>query len=129
MPHSTQHHGLQQHSVGEIYPWTVRIIDGPSGLRCQAFHCLTGETGIERYSGKIFSFQECHRLAENDARRELGIPETPLVDALPEPKYLGIIQCGDGRGWPVYSCPECGSLYSSTSRSIDCCTLPEHWQS
>jgi hypothetical protein len=35
--------GLQKHSVGEIYPWTIRGV----GDTCQAFNCIDGRTGTQ----------------------------------------------------------------------------------
>ena len=60
--HHATHSGLQQHSVGEIYPWTVR----GKGDTLQGFHCLTGEEGPRfQYTPSVEgSFSNAHRLAE-----------------------------------------------------------------
>ena len=62
MRHSNQYAGLQEHSVGEIYPWTIR----GKGNTLQGFHCLTGEEGPRfRYDSELEgSFTAAYRLAE-----------------------------------------------------------------
>lgn len=57
--------GLQRHSVGEIYPWTIMIV----GDNCQAFHCITGEKGpMHPFTNFGDSFKAAHALAEEDVR-------------------------------------------------------------
>ena len=40
--HDNRHYALQRHSIGDIYPWSIKRI-GDSYQ--QPFHCITGEHG------------------------------------------------------------------------------------
>lgn len=40
MSHSAKHAGLQEHSVGELYPWSIKQV---GDKYCQAFHAVNGE--------------------------------------------------------------------------------------
>ena len=68
--HHASHPGLQEHSVGEIYPWTIRGVNNT----LQGFHCLTGEEGprfsyvsdhfLDVQVPAIRQFNDAHELAE-----------------------------------------------------------------
>lgn len=73
MAHNAIHGGLQQHSIGEAYPYAVVIIDNAAGGfgYAVARNLITGET-LQRhdYRGDIAgSFDRANNAAENDARR------------------------------------------------------------
>ena len=42
--HNNRHVGLQNHSLGEHYPWTISAKGYPDH-KWHPFHCLTGEWG------------------------------------------------------------------------------------
>lgn len=59
--------GLQNHSIGPLYPWTIQVV----GNACQALNCLTGETKAKfRFSSQrnaddhSLSFFDAHEQAE-----------------------------------------------------------------
>jgi len=60
--------GLQLHSTGPLYPWTIRGV----GDTCQAFNCLDGRTGPRRpYEPNIAgSHQIAYDLAVGDAETQ-----------------------------------------------------------
>lgn len=77
MGHDTQHAGLQQHSVGETYPWTVRQV----GNTCQAFNCITGKAMPAQWefdqeqdangNTVLVGFEQAYAQAEADMPSEL----------------------------------------------------------
>jgi len=54
--------GLQHHSIGVLYPWTVRGV----GNSLQSFHCITGEQGQKHQYGSEQTFEQAHLKAEID---------------------------------------------------------------
>ena len=61
--------GLQNHSIGDIYPWTI-VIRGHGPGVCYAQHCITDEKLLEfRFTkmGEGGDFKKAHRLAEQTA--------------------------------------------------------------
>ena len=87
MRHSESHPGLQNHSVGEIYPWTIRGV----GDSLQGFHCVSGEQGPRFYwysdpIGPQLDFSTAYRFAElwvEDQRIGLDIIDAGrLADAI-----------------------------------------------
>lgn len=58
--------GLQNHSVGPLYPWTIQIV----GDACQALNCLSGETKAKFQFTSLdddahsLSFFDAHEQAE-----------------------------------------------------------------
>lgn len=56
--------GLAKHSVGELYPWTIKVI----GRRCVPFHTITGEHGQPFWfistADDDKTFEGAHALAE-----------------------------------------------------------------
>lgn len=70
--HSDRHQGLQRHSLGETYPWTVAVKGHGDSYRCVPFNCLTSEEGPS-FSIPFFGFEAAHRIAENYGRVRLGI--------------------------------------------------------
>jgi hypothetical protein len=57
--------GLQSHSIGELYPWTIRGY----GESLQAFNCITGEQGVRHEYGKEVSFESAYNKAKADCIR------------------------------------------------------------
>lgn len=47
--HSPVHAGLQQHSIGDIYPWMLIVQSGASGHWLMVKNGITGEVGPEFY--------------------------------------------------------------------------------
>lgn len=41
--HSDTHKGLQNHSIGDAYPWTISAVDTSKGLYWYAWNCVSGE--------------------------------------------------------------------------------------
>lgn len=87
MKHSQQHLGLQEHSVGEIYPWTIR----GKGNTLQGFHCITGEEGprFRYYDSTAYrQFKEAYQLAELWVEKQIigldVIDAARLKDAIAE---------------------------------------------
>lgn len=56
--------GLRSETVGDLYPYTVRVIDVDSEMYCQAFHCLSGWTG-SMFSVSWYGFEIAHNMAES----------------------------------------------------------------
>lgn len=49
--HGAKTGGLQQHSIGDLYPYTVMAVGhGPTKLMYCAFDCRSGSTGRERHT-------------------------------------------------------------------------------
>lgn len=46
MRHHNEHAGLQEHSVGSLYPWSIKRVGDKYQ---QPFHCITGEHGPAFY--------------------------------------------------------------------------------
>ncbi len=60
MSHSKEHAGLQKHSVGELYPWSIKRIGDRYVV---PFHCITGE------EGRKFTIDGDSRQAYRDAEQ------------------------------------------------------------
>jgi hypothetical protein len=59
--------GLQSHSVGELYPWSIVVIDSNGHGVCQGRNLITGEIICNvKYNdfGSSGSFESAHRTAE-----------------------------------------------------------------
>ena len=82
--HSEAFPGLQNHSVGEIYPWTITRVGDQFE---QPLHCLTGRKGPEFLLGTTKNGQSAYKQAELWCKQDLGIE--PGRDAEPEPTILG----------------------------------------
>ena len=63
--------GLQKHSIGELYPMTVRVVERNDRLYCQAFDCLTGWCGSS-YAADEGNFARAHESATNECEVVLG---------------------------------------------------------
>lgn len=80
MSHSALHHGLQAHSIGELYPWSIVVIDNAAENRgyCVARNLTTGKTLTRREydsspaASEGESFELAHALAESDARKAIA---------------------------------------------------------
>ena len=65
--------GVQGWSCGEIYPYSVVVVDGgESGYYCQAFHAITG-VKLSRYyyapgPNNFGTFSRAHKAAESEAK-------------------------------------------------------------
>jgi len=67
--------GLQNHSMGDLYPMTVRVILKDEDFFCQAFHCITGWEGSRFHAGNgsdNAAWSKAHRQAEAECEVELG---------------------------------------------------------
>lgn len=66
-----QNSGLQVHSLGELYPWSVVVYRSRYARYVRAENLVTGECGPKRYYNVPFcpQFENAHRLAELDARK------------------------------------------------------------
>ncbi len=65
--------GVQAWSCGEIYPYSVVVVDGgPNGYYCQAFHCHTGVKFSRYYYApgpdNWATFSRAHKAAESEAK-------------------------------------------------------------
>jgi len=61
--HNAEHGGLQNHSIGSVYPWTISAKHGSTGIRYYGWNTISGE------QGPCFSVDDCqstsaHKLAE-----------------------------------------------------------------
>ena len=93
--HSNEHLGLQQHSVGELYPWTIMIRKDPT----KTVGSVVPVNGATGYYGPSFqfdgwgeSFYAAHRLAEQwvkDLPPGGGPPVVDRVSAFEELAALG----------------------------------------
>lgn len=83
--------GIQEHSCGPIMPWMTVIRSGPDLGVVYAMHGGTGEKLAEhafRWSVEREhpdGFYTAHALAENDARRALGLELVEVPCLLPIP--------------------------------------------
>lgn len=67
--------GLQNHSLGDLYPMTVRVIFKDNNYYCQAFHCLNGWEGSRFLAGNghdKVAWAKAHGQAEMECEVELG---------------------------------------------------------
>jgi hypothetical protein len=96
MSHSNEHSGLQEHSVGDDYPWSIVVYKQPRGVGyCQAKNLITGETRGRLWFGPNDRlFIEAHRLAEASIPRDTG----KYVEGMRELAELG---------YPFTPCPNC----------------------
>lgn len=61
--------GLQNHSLGGLYPYTVRVVERDGRLFCQAFNCISGWVGGSHPAFREFGpgcFADGHAKAETD---------------------------------------------------------------
>lgn len=68
MRHSKQHSGLQDHSVGELYPWSIVQIGDQF---VQARHGITGEQGPE-FTMESMDSRHAYKLAEHWVKDKLA---------------------------------------------------------
>ena len=85
--HSAEHSSLQNHSVGEIYPYSIKRV-GDSYY--QPFHCITGEEG-PKYD---LSNRLAHSLAENWALDQLNESKRLQERAKEDAKKLAFASYG-----------------------------------
>jgi len=81
--HDSNHSGLQCHSIGSDYPWTISAKHGSTGIRYYPWNTVTGEHGPQFHVNDSQS-ASAYKLAELWIRQrkidELRANETALVD-------------------------------------------------
>ena len=109
--------GVQRHSCGELYPWSIKVIGGekPGEGFCQAWHTGTGEeltAWAFTKHGPAFgsTFKQAHSSAEREARRVINVKRVAAESKA------------------ARTCDDCGQEWINEIGAKDCCTLPEHWQ-
>ena len=63
----------QNHSIGDLYPWTIRYRDNGKRILIEPFHCLTGEVGplfAYECGGQTSGFKIAYRQAEKWIRNQ-----------------------------------------------------------
>lgn len=88
--HSKRHPGLQEHSVGELYPWSVMSRGTKASWRCIPFNGITGAEGPE-FNVKALGFHVAYTGAEAWIRRQSY--RRPYVDVMQE--LSGLTGCPD----------------------------------
>ena len=63
--HHTQHAGLQDHSVGSYYPWTVSAKHTYAGIEYYAWNTVSGEQGPQFPAWSNYHNDSGHSLAES----------------------------------------------------------------
>lgn len=89
--HSPQHLGLQQHSVGELYPWSIMVRKSPADLGgvVVPVNCLTSYYGPSFAFENWEAFEQAHQQAEQWIRDIPPNPPASYVDAMEELSRLG----------------------------------------
>jgi hypothetical protein len=63
--HLSDGSGLQKHSCGSLYPWTVRAVGRGDDVLYQAFNAVTGELGA-MFSTDVLGWDVAHQKAESE---------------------------------------------------------------
>lgn len=69
--------GLQNHSLGGLYPMTVRVVEAGGKLYCQAYNTLTGWAG-GRHAAYAESGPGC--FADGHAKAEMDCEVAKAID-------------------------------------------------
>lgn len=79
--------GLQAHSVGPLYPWSIVWVGGDN-FRCYGVNCVTGERTKERVCDNPSGFSQVYADVEKDIRlRRLWVND--YVSAMQDLADLG----------------------------------------
>lgn len=81
--HNERHIGLQDHSIGDLYPWTIRARDNRTRgyTILEPFHCITGKVGPGAVYGRVTSHSEAYRWCEEWIRDQLEFDATRKLEA------------------------------------------------